>query len=185
MTAVMSELSEKKVPLYGFTYSFLIFPQIEGFKLHVTHNLKPFVNKIRFTPELASRPDRLVKDLANAKKLANLLEEEAIRLAAVRTPPVGAPLKQLTEGGENGDAAADTSMTPPDEESDPLPKERGSDAVERRIQIVMSELKEQGVVDPNDEKAFEAKLVRVSSSWGVFSKIVHRQWCRWTCIWRT
>ena len=125
-----------------------------------------------------------MKDLANAKRLASLLEDEAIRLAATKTPPVGAPLKQLTEG-ENGDAAADTTMNQPEEESEPLPKERGSDAVERRIQTVMNELKEQGVVDPNDEKAFEAKLVRVFSSYGVSSKAIYRQLCHWTCIWRT
>ena len=42
--------------------------KIEGFKLHVTHALRPFVNRARYTPEVASRPDRLLKDLANAKR---------------------------------------------------------------------------------------------------------------------
>ena len=54
--------------------------QIEGFKLHVAHITKPFVTRVRHTPEVASKPDRLVKDLENAKKLAALLEEEYMNL---------------------------------------------------------------------------------------------------------
>ena len=55
--------------------------QIEGFKLHVVYNLRPFVNRVRYTPEVASKPDRMEKDLANAKILAGLLEEEAAEFA--------------------------------------------------------------------------------------------------------
>jgi hypothetical protein len=68
MTAVMSELSEKK---------------IEGFKLHVTHNVRPFVNRIRYAPEVASKPDRLEKDLANVKTLAVILEDEYFNLRTI------------------------------------------------------------------------------------------------------
>jgi len=43
-------------------------------------------------------------------------------------------------------------------EDDPEPKESGSEAIERRIEKIMSDLREQGVVD---EKVMEAKKVCV------------------------
>ena len=49
------------------------------------HNLRPFVNRIRYTPEIASKPHRLEKDLANAKILAGLLEDEAVALRAIKS----------------------------------------------------------------------------------------------------
>jgi len=50
-------------------------------------------------------------------------------------------------------------MASPMEEDDPEPNERGSDAVERRIEKVMVDLKGQGLVDPDDENAVHAKKV--------------------------
>ena len=44
--------------------------QIEGFKLRLIHNIEPFTSRIRYAPEVASRPDRPAKDLATAKTLA-------------------------------------------------------------------------------------------------------------------
>ncbi|KAH9483110.1 Serrate RNA effector molecule-like protein [Psilocybe cubensis] len=149
MAAVVTELSEKK---------------IEGFKLHVTHNTRPFVNKVRYTPEVASRPERLEKDLENAKTLAGILEEQAAKLRAMNTsaPPVSA--------NKNGDASKaedqDAPMAPPVEEEEPEPepepRESGSAAVERRIEKVMTDMREQGLVDANDEKAYREKKVVVS-----------------------
>ncbi|KAF8164885.1 hypothetical protein B0H34DRAFT_687006 [Crassisporium funariophilum] len=149
MTTVMSELSEKK---------------IEGFKLHVTHNLRPFVNRVRYAPEVASKPDRLEKDLANAKTLASILEDEAAKLRAVKLPkpPAVVADSEMGEDAKPDDQADATMRDPGDDEEDPEPKERGSDAVERRIEKIMMDMREQGLVDVNDEKAYEAKKVVVS-----------------------
>ncbi|EAU80560.1 hypothetical protein CC1G_09957 [Coprinopsis cinerea okayama7 len=145
MSAVMAELTEKK---------------IDGFKLHVTHNLKPFVNRIRYTPEVASRPERLEKDLANAKKLASILEEEAakLRAATVSTKTANGEAQQ----DQQGDQPMSSAVEGEGEEEDPEPKESGGEAVERRIEKVMAELRDRGLVDANDEQAYEAKKTVVS-----------------------
>ena len=134
--------------------------QIEGFELHVAHITKPFVTRTRHTPDVASKPDRLVKDLENAKKLAAILEEEYMNLRKARID-----VKQ------NGDASADANgeTEVPNEDAamgdvvdaddDPEPREMGSEAVERHIEKVMADLQEQGAVDTSDEKALEAKRV--------------------------
>ncbi|KAK2462296.1 hypothetical protein APHAL10511_005602 [Amanita phalloides] len=146
MTMVMAELSEKK---------------IEGFKLHVTHNQRPFVNKIRFTPEVASRPERIARDLANAKVLAEILEDEASRIRSAKVPPLNVP-KTEGEGALNTEQS-DVAMAPPEgEDEEPEPLERGSAAVERRIEKVMVDLRDQGLVDINDENAYEEKKAAVS-----------------------
>jgi hypothetical protein len=156
--------------------------QIEGFKLHVAHNVRPFVNKIRYAPEVASRPDRLAKDLQNVKLLATILEDQAAELRAFKPPlpsasvPAGSSDQDGTAGpGEegavssNGNAKAeeqDAEMIAPDQEGggatveeEEEPKERGSDAVERRIEKFISDMRDQGLVDVNDEKAFKEKKV--------------------------
>lgn len=142
------------------SFPFLTSLQIDGFKLHVTHNLKPFVNRIRYTPEVASRPERLEKDLVNAKKLASILEEETAKLRAATVAPV-ASIKT-----ENGDAPTESEQKPQEdvimsagEDDDPEPKESGSEAVERRIEKVMAELRDQGLVNMNDEAAYDGKKV--------------------------
>ncbi|KAF4602127.1 ssk1 response regulator receiver [Pleurotus pulmonarius] len=146
MSVVMSDLSEKK---------------IEGFKLHVTHNTRPFTAKIRCTPEIASRPERLEKDLANIKTLAAILEEEAAKLRTTK-------VKKVTVAKTSNEAASADVDAPMEDagddimEDDPEPREKGSDAVERRIEKVMFDLREQGVVDINDEKAYEEKKVSIS-----------------------
>ncbi|KAF8192225.1 hypothetical protein K438DRAFT_1762225 [Mycena galopus ATCC 62051] len=67
--AVLAELSDKK---------------IKGFKLHVTHNVKPFMNRMQYTPEVSSRPDHMEKDMANAKALVAKLESEAAELRKIK-----------------------------------------------------------------------------------------------------
>ena len=134
--------------------------QIEGFKLHLSHTLKPFTNRIRYAPEVASRPDRLAKDLASARTLASLLEDEYDR---IRRPP---PREDAPSQNDPSDPAApsgptdDTPMEDCSLEQDPDedgPKSRGSEAVERRIEKVTSELKESGAVGVMNEREFEAK----------------------------
>ncbi|CDO74626.1 hypothetical protein BN946_scf184325.g13 [Trametes cinnabarina] len=144
MSSIMGELSEKK---------------IEGFKLHVAHITKPFVTRVRYTPEVASKPDRMAKDLENAKKLAAILENEYVKLVKAKADEK--PRKE-GETGSEGDKpeppAEDTTMGDSTADAeDPMPREMGSEAVERRIEKVMADLQEQGLVDTSDEKALEAK----------------------------
>ncbi|RDB17013.1 Serrate RNA effector molecule [Hypsizygus marmoreus] len=144
MTAVVSELSDKK---------------IEGFKLHVTHNQRPFVNRIRYAPEVASRPERIQKDLATAKELAAVLEDQAAKLRQFKPPP------PATTEGAQPENQADATMAPPEPEEmeeEPEPKENGSDAVERRIEKIMADMREHGLIDVNDEKAYEEKKAVIS-----------------------
>ena len=167
MPAIMAELAEKKVrnlfrrPIQKYVPKFLC--QIEGFKLHLSHNLKPFTNRIRYAPEVASRPDRLAKDLANAKTLASLLEDEYDR---IRRPPPrdnAPPQDGALDSSAHPGSADDTLMADASLDQDPdedAPKSRGSEAVERRIEKVISELKESGAVDVMNERAFEAKKVQ-------------------------
>ncbi|GAW02170.1 arsenite-resistant protein asr2 [Lentinula edodes] len=146
MTVVMSELQDRR---------------IEGFKLHVSHTMKPFVNKIRVTPDVASRPERMEKDLANTKILAGLLEEEAAVLRKFK--PSKDNTQPKPEGAddvpmeENNPETADVDV-----EEEEEPQERGSDAVERRIEKVMAELRDQGLVDVGNEEAYETKRTEVS-----------------------
>ena len=167
MPAVLAELAEKKVrnlfrcPAQESVPK--LFHQIEGFKLHLSHNLKPFTNRIRFAPEVASRPDRLTKDLANAKFLASLLEDEYDRIR--RPPPRDDPPPQdgalgpSAQSGPAEDALMIDSSLDQDPEED-APKSRGSEAVERRIEKAISDLKESGAVDVMNEREFEARKVR-------------------------
>ena len=167
MPAVLAELAEKKVrklfrrPVRKFVYNLL--RQIEGFKLHLSHNLKPFTSRIRYAPEVASRPDRLTKDLASAKTLASLLEDEYDRIR--RPPPRDYPLPQdgsldpSTQLGSTEDMLMVDSSLDQDPDED-APKSRGSEAVERRIEKLISELKESGAADVMSEREFEAKKVK-------------------------
>lgn len=139
MAVVMSELADKK---------------IEGFKLHVTHNQRPFTNKIRFTPEVASKHERLEKDLANAKSLAAALEDQATKLRHFKPSTVG-----VKAGGHTDDG---TMHHTEDTEEELDSHETGSEAVERRIQKVMSDLSELKAVDVNDDTAYEAKKIVVA-----------------------
>ncbi|TFK74358.1 hypothetical protein BDN72DRAFT_789083 [Pluteus cervinus] len=143
MPTVMTELAEKK---------------IEGFKLHVTHNTRPFVNKVRYAPEVASRPERLEKDLVNAKTLAGILEEEAARVRKAKFKLIDG--KTVGESAPEDEAA--TNGAEFEDEDDAEPKERGSDAVERRIEKIMADLRDQGLVDVNDEGAYDAKKTVIS-----------------------
>ncbi|KAI5825500.1 hypothetical protein K523DRAFT_365639 [Schizophyllum commune Tattone D] len=142
MSTIMNELIDKK---------------IDGFKLHVTHNQRPFTGKIRYAPEVASRPARLAKDLASARHLASLLEDQAATLRALK---VKKPQPPKPEGAP---AEGDEPLPEPEyDEEEEEPRERGTDAVERRIETIMQNLQEQGLVDSSNEKAYEEKKVVVS-----------------------
>jgi hypothetical protein len=118
------------------------------------------VNRIRYAPEVASRPDRLAKDLANAKVLATLLEDEAAKLRSVKLPLAPPAVTNGDDAGVKKEENSDAIMgAPDDEDEEPEPKERGSDVVERRIEKIMADLREQGVINVNDERAYEEKKV--------------------------
>lgn len=135
--------------------------QIEGFKLHVTQIVKPFVGKVRYAPEVASRPERLSKDLANAKELVTVLEEEAASLRSAMSATTIQPTNgENTEANSN--AAEDAAMADvagDQYEEDPEPQERGSDAIERRVEKIISDLREQGQFAGNSDDEVEAKRV--------------------------
>ncbi|KAL5508542.1 hypothetical protein ACEPAH_6161 [Sanghuangporus vaninii] len=137
MQNILSTLGEKK---------------IEGFKLHLNHNTRPFTSKARVTPDVASRPDRIAKDLSQARRLATILEDEYERVRTFRPePPVAQP--DATESGDQPppedilarDALAD----------DEPPMEKGSDAVERRIARLTADFPEPS--DESEAKALELK----------------------------
>lgn len=107
---------------------------------------------------MASRPERLEKDLANARILAAQLEEEAAKLRSMKF----SELKLKSKSNSEAKPEEDTAMAAPEEveeEPDPEPRERGSEAVERRIEKIMADMREQGLVDVNNEKEYEEKKV--------------------------
>ncbi|THU77369.1 hypothetical protein K435DRAFT_974000 [Dendrothele bispora CBS 962.96] len=146
MLTVMTELQERK---------------IEGFKLHVSHNTKPFVNKIRYAPEVASRPERMEKDLANARALASILEEEAAKLRRTKIELLET-IKSEGEGEGEGEDAPMEEIPENEDGDEEEPAERGSDAVDRRVEKVMADMRDQGLVDPSDETAYEIKRTEVA-----------------------
>jgi hypothetical protein len=123
----------------------------------------------------------MMKDLANAKKLAAILEDEATFLRTFSTKSVASGENKnattkddpndATRWGENDQESLDRpshrdsgrEVVDADGDYDPEPRERGSLAVERRIQKIMSELCDQGVIDAQDVKAYEAKKVSIVS----------------------
>ncbi len=120
--------------------------------------MRPFLNRVRYAPEIASKPDRLEKDLNNAKTLAALLEEEAYKLRHMKIK-LEDTLKVDGDSATQDQAdAVDAAQDPTDDDEDE-PMERGSDAVERRIEKIMSDLREQNLYDSNDEALWAAKKV--------------------------
>ncbi|TFK99084.1 hypothetical protein BDV98DRAFT_532986 [Pterulicium gracile] len=142
MSFAMTELAEKK---------------IEGFKLHVSNTTRPFVNKIRYAPEVASKPERLEKDLANVKALTSLLEEQA---AALRKPSKNG--ENSEQNGQNGDV----QMSPPPEKNETdqqeEQKESGIEAIERRVEKLMADLAEKHLLDTSNDESLQLKKLEVS-----------------------
>ncbi|PVF96753.1 hypothetical protein CPB86DRAFT_736235 [Serendipita vermifera] len=105
--------------------------------LLISPSVEPLISKIRYTPQLASDPDRMEKDLMQAKQLAAVLESRAAE-AAVYKPvfPVGTPASveappteqtsQELEESAGDDVGTDTF--------------KGTQAVEERISKLTSEM---------------------------------------------
>ena len=121
----------------------------------MNHNTRPFTNKARLTPDVASRPDRIAKDLSQARRLAEILEDEYERVRTFRPePPATEP-----DAVESGD------QPPPPEDilardalaEDELPIEKGTDVISRRIERLIADLPEPS--DETEAKALELKKV--------------------------
>ncbi|KDN51189.1 hypothetical protein RSAG8_00818, partial [Rhizoctonia solani AG-8 WAC10335] len=114
MDLVMNSLSELK---------------IDNFKLHTTRIVRPFTGRARITPSAACHPQRLTKDLARAKQLAHIYEEESRVLNRV----------QDVSDAANGETEDESSLG------------SGCEHVERRFEKLVAELeeKEGGSDGPN------------------------------------
>lgn len=181
--------------------------QIDGFKLHVSHVPRPYYGRLRQAPTTLQR---IEKDLQQVKQLASILEDE---YAMLRTMKSGAPEPKPDESKSAKDGEQDFAMaeeqpasTNEVENAEPEPDvdselfERGSEAVERRIEKLALELltqQENGDGDGSDSK-FESNKVRrlcyvivtyilfIPSSvflyfrWkkNIFSRLLH-----WTYMW--
>lgn len=109
----------------------------------MSHSIRPFTSRIRCTPEIASRPDRIETDLANVKKLASILEDEATRLGRFKDE------QQSGAGGVEVKVEHQESL-----------KERGSEAIERRLERLVSDMQEQEHHQEGEESGLTIKKVK-------------------------
>lgn len=130
---IMSELSERK---------------IDGFKLHVLHNKQPFKNRIRYAPEVASRPDILEKDLERARVLLVRLEAENYALRRIRILP-REEVAALPEGPLQEDIV--TLAEGEEDRDDPETSKNTLSAIEQRIEKVYADAAQDGL-DEDDLK---------------------------------
>jgi ribosomal protein L22 len=130
--------------------------QIDGFKLHVLHNKQPFKNRIRYAPEVASRPDILEKDLDRARTLLVRLEAEYYALRKIRIlsrdevvalpeGPLQEDMVTLVEGEEDRD--------------DHKPPRSILPAIEQRIEKAYAETPHDGL-DEDDLKIRKVRWMR-------------------------
>lgn len=187
--AVMSELSDIKVRATPSSQpSSSRRGQIEGFKLHVSHITRPFVNRVRFTPDLASKPDRLKKDLENAITLTTILEEQAAHYRQLKIPKEkpAASVEEVKADPEGEEVKPEqvASKEEEEEEEEEEPMEKGADAIERRVERILSDMREQGLIDLEDEADVAAKKVsRLHIGPKFISyKYRSRRSSRWICI---
>lgn len=152
MTKIISLIGEKKVIQFAIDAPFClktltILMQIDGFKLHVSHVSRPYYGRLRQAP---TTPGRIEKDLQQVKHLASILEDE---YAALRSIKSGAPEPKPEETKFTKDGEQDVSMTEeqpaptdeaenmePEQDIEPEAFDRGSEAVERRIEKLTLEL---------------------------------------------
>lgn len=114
----------------------------------MSHSVRPFTSRFRCTPEIASRPDRIEKDLANVKKLAAILEDEALRLSRLKV--------EEQQSGLDGE-----DIKPSTAEHAEAPKERGSEAIERRLERLVADLQEQHHSDGEESGLAMKKVVSI------------------------
>ncbi len=125
--------------------------------MHILHNKQPFKNRVRYAPDVASRPDILRKDLERARTLLVRLEAECYALRKLRiisrdevTALPEGPLQEDMLTLANGDVDGD----------DPEPSRSSLSAIEQRIERVLAEIPQDGL----DEDDLEIRKVRLMSS---------------------
>lgn len=154
MEKAVADLSERKVCLRVANFLANNTVQIDGFKLHVSQSTRPFLTRIKNTPECASRPERIAKDLENAKLLVAKLEDEAAALRRWKDNPLPA----ANGNGEDANVKTeDVQMT--EAETEQEPSERGSEAVERRAATLAAELPKPEEGDADAQAAYETQKV--------------------------
>lgn len=133
---------------------------------------------MRYAPDVGSRPERIAKDLEQAKKLALVLEEEYERVRTFK--PEKAPPKDGKDGVESAaDPGSDQqngkSDSVPDVRTDgdvlmaesyaedDAPREKGTEAIDRRLKKIFEELPEPA----NDIDSRAQKLKKVCACFGV------------------
>jgi len=138
-----------------------LFPllfKIDGFKLHVLHNKQPFKNRVRYAPDVASRPDILQKDLERARTLLVRLEAEyyALRKLCILSRD---EVTALPEGSLREDML---TLAEGEGYGDDLEPSRSTlSAVEQRIERVVAETLQDGL-DEDDLKIRKVRLMRSS-----------------------
>lgn len=124
--------------------------------MHVLHNKQPFKNRVRYAPEVASRPDILQKDLERARTLLVHLEAEYYALRKLRilsrdeviTLPEG-PLREDVVTLAEGEGDRD----------DVEPSRSTLSAVDQRIERVLAEIPQDGL-DEDDLKIRKVRPMR-------------------------
>lgn len=103
---------------------------------------------MRQAPEVSSTPHRIKKDLEQARRIAELLEEEYLKLRSMKPGPEpslevkkegGDPTMATENAGDNEHPAASENPANGVEEENLEPLEKGSQAVERRVEKLMAE----------------------------------------------
>lgn len=126
----------------------------------MTHCVRPFVTRIRFAPECSSRPDRLQKDLVQAKRLACVLEEQAAVLQQVEKSDSSADVVMFGVDTTSKDQSLDDpNANMKSEVSKGESNESGSMAVERQIEKVIGNLVHGGSIDPAQENKWLCRKV--------------------------
>ncbi len=161
MEKAVAELSEKKVIRRAFLSTAVLTRrrQVDGFKLHVTHTTRPFITRARMTPEVASHPERVKKDLSQIKALAAILEDEAAALRQL------SPMQTHPDHlGPDGPPSDGTQVKPEQPanghggiENEREPELRGSDLVEQRVEKILAQQLGEG---PEDRLGREYRRVR-------------------------
>jgi serrate RNA effector molecule len=140
----------------------------------VNHLTRPYFARLRQAPELASTPQRIEKDLQQIRQLAVLLEDEYVTLKRMKD---GAPEPNMEDSkshrkekeqsdvvmadGKDGASNGDAANGPAEPEAESEAFERGSEAVERRVEKLVSEMQVQhDLTGDGVEPQRETKKVR-------------------------
>jgi hypothetical protein len=93
--------------------------------------------------------------------LAGILEKEYLNVRRLPEKPEDAP-----SDWEKTQIESDILLDEVNDPDDPDPREKGSEAIERRVEKIMHDLKEAGRIDDEDEKEYNNKKVRGVSDFG-------------------